>query len=120
MDRMAKAREIHANRNGSRVTLLRLKAPRAIAIMLAKEIPMGQILVRKIDDALKSKLQQLAKKHGHSMEQEVRNILRNAVKDEGRAEKGLGTAIAERFKDLGITEDIQELRGYTLNPPKFD
>jgi antitoxin FitA len=88
--------------------------------MLAKEVLMGQILVRNIDDTLKSKLQQLAKKHGHSMEQEVRTILRNAVKDAGRPEKGLGTRIAERFKGLELDRDIPELRGFTIKPPTFD
>jgi plasmid stability protein len=81
---------------------------------------MGQILVRKVDDALKRKLQRRAERHGHSMEEEVRNILRNAVKDESKPEKGLGTMIAERFRGLGLREgDIQELR---IEPriPKFD
>jgi plasmid stability protein len=81
---------------------------------------MGQILVRKVDDALKDKLQRRAKRHGHSMEEEVRDILRNAVKDEGRPEKGLGTQIAERFKGIGLTEPIQELRGFKIKPIKFD
>jgi plasmid stability protein len=81
---------------------------------------MGQILVRKIDDTLKDKLQRLAERNGHSMEEEVRNILRNAVKDDSKPEKGLGTRIAERFRGLGLREgDIRELR---IEPriPKFD
>jgi antitoxin FitA len=81
---------------------------------------MGQILVRKVDDTLKRKLQRRAERHGHSMEEEVRNILRNAVKDESKPEKGLGTMIAERFRGLGLRDgDIQELR---IEPriPKFD
>jgi plasmid stability protein len=81
---------------------------------------MGQILVRKIDDTLKRKLQRRAESHGHSMEEEVRDILRNAVKDDSKQEKGLGTRIAERFRGLGLREgDIQELR---IEPriPKFD
>jgi antitoxin FitA len=81
---------------------------------------MGQILVRKIDDTLKRKLQRRAERHGHSMEEEVRDILRNAVKEEGKSEKGLGTRIAERFKGIGLTEPIQELRGFTIKPLKFD
>jgi antitoxin FitA len=81
---------------------------------------MGQILVRKVDDTLKRKLQRRAERHGHSMEEEVRNILRNAVKDESKPEKGLGTMIAKRFRGLGLRDgDIQELR---IEPriPKFD
>jgi antitoxin FitA len=81
---------------------------------------MAQILVRKVDDTLKDKLQRRAERNGHSMEEEVRNILRNALKDDSSPEKGLGTRIAERFKGIGLREgDIQELR---IEPriPKFD
>jgi plasmid stability protein len=81
---------------------------------------MGQILVRNIDDALKRKLRRRAERHGRSMEEEVRDILHDAVKSEGRQEKGLGTMIAERFKGIELDEDIPELRGYTIDPPDFD
>jgi antitoxin FitA len=81
---------------------------------------MAQILVRKIDDSLKRKLQRRAERHGHSMEEEVRDILRNAVKEEAKPEKGLGTRIAERFKGIGLEEPIQEFRGFTVKPVKFD
>jgi len=81
---------------------------------------MAQMIVRNLDDAVKRKLQRRAARHGRSMEEEVRDILRNAVKDEGSAKKGLGTAIAERFKGLGITEEIKELRGYPVKPADID
>jgi plasmid stability protein len=54
------------------------------------------------------------------MEEEVRDILRNAAKDESESSEGLGTAIAKRFKGIGLTEDIPELRGFTIEPPSFD
>jgi antitoxin FitA len=50
----------------------------------------------------------------------VRDILQNALKDESNPEKGLGTRIAERFRVIGLKEDIPELRGYTMDPPNFD
>lgn len=80
---------------------------------------MGQILVRKIDDTLKRKLQRRAERHGHSMEEEVRDILRDAVKEEGKPEKGLGTRIAERFKGIGFQEE--DLQAFEIEPriPKF-
>jgi antitoxin FitA len=81
---------------------------------------MAQVIVRNIEDSVKDKLQRRAARNGRSMEEELRDILRNAVKDESRPEKGLGTAIAERFRGLGITEDIPELRGFTIEPPKFE
>jgi plasmid stability protein len=81
---------------------------------------MGQILVRNLEDTVKRKLQRRAARHGRSMEEEVRDILRNAVKEEGRPRKGLGTEIAELFRGIGLKEPIQELRGYDIKPPKFD
>ena len=89
--------------------------------MIAKESKaMGQLIVRNIEDSVKEKLQKRAAEAGHSMEEEVRDILRNAVKEGDRPEKGLGSRIAARFKGLGITEEIQELRGYPARPAKLD
>ena len=46
------------------------------------------------------------------MEDEVRDILRNAVKDEGRAAVGrLSSEIAALFDGTGLETDIAELRG---------
>lgn len=81
---------------------------------------MAQLIVRNLDDTVKEKLQRLAERHHHSMEEEVRDILRDAVKDEARPRKGLGTAIAERFKGIELDEPIAEFRGYAIKPPKFD
>ena len=41
---------------------------------------MAQIIVRDIEDDIKERLQQRAAQHGRSMEAEVRDILRDAVK----------------------------------------
>jgi antitoxin FitA len=79
---------------------------------------MGQVIVRNLEDAVKRKLQRRAARHGRSMEEEVRNILRDAVKDESRPQRGLGTAIAERFKGLGLKQPIPNLR-IKLRVPKF-
>ena len=81
---------------------------------------MAQVIVRNLEDTVKRKLQRRAARNGRSMEEEVRDILRNAVKDEGRPERGLGTEIAEMFRGIGLDEPIQELRGYPIKPEKFD
>jgi plasmid stability protein len=81
---------------------------------------MAQVIVRNLEDAVKRKLQRRAARHGQSMEEVIRDILRDAVKDEGQSRKGLGTEIAELFKGVGLKEPIQELRGYAITPPKFD
>jgi antitoxin FitA len=80
---------------------------------------MGQILVRNIDDAVKDKLRALARKHGHSVEEEVHNLIRNAVKDQAAESKGLGTEIAERFRGLELDRPIPKLK-VKLRIPKFD
>jgi antitoxin FitA len=81
---------------------------------------MAQLIVRNLDEAVKRKLKRRAARHNRSMEEEVRDILRNAVKDDGRAREGLGTEIAELFRGIGLDEPIQELRGYPVKPAKFD
>jgi plasmid stability protein len=81
---------------------------------------MAQVIVRNLEESVKRKLKRRAARHGNSMEEEVREILRNAVKDDGRPERGLGSAIAARFKGIGLEEDIPELRGFPLKRIDFD
>lgn len=80
---------------------------------------MAQIIVRKLADAVKRKLEHRAARHGRSMEEEVRDILRDAVKDSGRPRLGLGTEIAELFKGIELDEPIAKLK-INLRVPKFD
>jgi plasmid stability protein len=83
---------------------------------------MAQLVVRKLDDDLKEGLKRRARRHGRSTEEEVREILRNAIKSEGVNVIGLGSRIAARFRDIGLTtdEEIKELRGQEVNPAEFD
>ena len=81
---------------------------------------MAQLLVRQLDDDVKEKLQQRARNHGRSTEEEVREILRNAVRSEGGPPIGLGTRLAAIFHGVGIEEEIPELRGYPVEPIEFD
>jgi plasmid stability protein len=80
---------------------------------------MAQLVVRNIEEALKERLRRRAKRHGRSMEEEARDILRQAVAVEG-PRGGLGSEIAARFAKLGLDRDIAELRNYELEPPSFD
>ena len=83
---------------------------------------MAQLVVRNLDDDVKAKLQRRARQHGRSTEEEVRDILRDAVKDEGESQFGLGTQIAKRFEKFGLKEgeDIPEQRGFPARPAEFD
>jgi antitoxin FitA len=80
----------------------------------------AQLLVRNLDDDVKARLRVLAAEHGHSMEQEVRTILRQAVEAE-RSKVGLGTRMAALFSKSGLREgeSIPELRG-EIKPVQFD
>jgi plasmid stability protein len=81
---------------------------------------MAQLVVRNIEDTVKSRLRHRAARHGRSMEEEVRDILRDAVKEEETSASGLGTAISSRFRKLGLKFDIPELRGHKIRPVSFD
>jgi antitoxin FitA len=81
---------------------------------------MAQILIRQLEDDVKAKLQRRARQHGRSTEEEVREILRNAVRDSERAPAKLGSRITTRFAKVGLEEDIVELRGQPVRPARFD
>ena len=80
---------------------------------------MAQIRVR-LDDDVMEKLQQGAQRNGRSIEEEVREILRDAVKSEERSPVGLGSRLAATFRGVDIEEEIQELRGYPVVPIDLD
>jgi plasmid stability protein len=81
---------------------------------------MAQVVVRQLDDDVKEKLQQRARRHGRSTEEEIREILRNAVRTEGNVPTQLGSRIAARFRRIGLEEDIPELRGEAARPAELE
>ena len=83
---------------------------------------MAQILVRNLEDNLKTRLQRRAKRHGHSMEAEVRDILRNALREDKAQSVGFGTASVALFSGQGIflDEPIAELHDIRLQIPNFE
>lgn len=81
---------------------------------------MAQLLVRRIEEDVKQRLHARARRHGRSTEEEVREILRAAVRGEYELPVGLGTRIAERFSEYGLDEDVPELRGSPVRPADLD
>ena len=78
---------------------------------------MAQLVVRNVDESVKMKLQRRARRNGRSMEEEVREILRNAAHEEkNTGSRGLGTEIAALFRKNGLTTEIPELRGTMVKP----
>ena len=82
---------------------------------------MAQFVVRNIEREVKTRLQRRATRNGRSMEEEVRDILRDAVKEEDVATGGLGTEISKLFSKIGFeeAEHIPEFRGFKILPPSF-
>jgi len=80
---------------------------------------MAQVIVRRLEEEVKTRLQRRARRHGRSVEEEVRDILRNAVKEESRPTVNLGSRIAARFRGIGLDEDLPELRGQDPRLPDF-
>ena len=81
---------------------------------------MAQLVVRNLEDSVRDRLKRRAKRNGRSMEQEVRDILSNAVNQPESPSGGLGSEIAARFARNGLEFDIPVLRGYTIKPPSFE
>jgi plasmid stability protein len=80
---------------------------------------MGQMIVRNLEDTVKRALQARARRHGRSTEEEVREILRNAVRDENAPEPGLGSRIAAIFTGSGADLDLGDLRGQAPRAADF-
>lgn len=77
---------------------------------------MAQLLVRDIEEDIKERLRLRAARHGVSMEEEIRGILRDAVLRDTTgaqtANRGLGSEISAAFTGLGLEEGtIREVRG---------
>jgi antitoxin FitA len=86
-----------------------------------RDIPMAQLVVRDLEDDVKTCLQSRAARHGRSLEAEVRDILRDAAKDEATPQGALGTRIASRFAALPLKEEeIPALPRQRLKPMSFE
>ena len=81
---------------------------------------MAQFTVRNLEEDIKDRLKRRAARHGYSMEEEARQILRNALKDEDVAVVQLGSRIAARFARHGLDTDLPEQRGEVVRPMGFD
>ena len=80
---------------------------------------MAQFIVRDLEEGVKTRLKRRAERHGRSMEEEIREILRNAAKEENRPLPNLGSRIAARFAKTGLTEDLPELHGQLPRPAEL-
>lgn len=80
---------------------------------------MASLTIRNLDDDLKQRLSVRAAVHGHSMEEEARRILRNALA-EPAAPRNLAAAIHARMAPLGGVDLEIEPREPMRDPITFD
>jgi plasmid stability protein len=81
---------------------------------------MAQLIVRNLDDAVKERVRRRAARKGRSMEEEVREILGNAVAQDDNEVIRLGSRISGRFAGLGLSTDLPEFRGHAARAAEFD
>ncbi len=80
---------------------------------------MANLLIRNLDDRVKSRLKARAVRRGHSMEQEAREILSGALAVERAEVKGLATAIRALVRSLGGGTLEGPDRQRVREPPNF-
>lgn len=81
---------------------------------------MAQLVVRNIENTVKTRLQRRARRNGRSMEEEIRDILRSAAIEEPAETGGLGKEISGLFSKVGLEVDIPELRGHKVKAFDFE
>jgi antitoxin FitA len=62
---------------------------------------MSTLTIRNLEPAIKDKLRMSAATHGHSMEEEVRTILRSVLSQPAAPATGMGSRIHARFAAIG-------------------
>ena len=83
---------------------------------------MASLTIRNIEDSLKECLRVRAARHGRSMEEEARQVLRQSLLRE-KSTIGLGTRIARRFSEVGgvdlpeVARSLPRLAGLPLVNP---
>lgn len=77
---------------------------------------MASITIRNLDEDLKSQLKIRAAKHGRSMEEEVRNILKSTVAHDDKENENLADSIRKRMAPFGGIE-LPEFKREKIRKP---
>jgi len=80
---------------------------------------MTSLTIRNVDDATKQRLRIRAARHGVSMEEEVRRILKEALR-RADAPSGLGGRLRDRFAGLAAAEFVAPKRHTPRSAPRWD
>ena len=80
---------------------------------------MASLTIRKLDEKTKARLRVRAARHGRSMEEEAREILRTAVSAAAPRSLNLADSIQQRFAPFGGVELKLPKRDSLRRPPDF-
>ncbi|MGH9558202.1 MAG: FitA-like ribbon-helix-helix domain-containing protein [Bryobacteraceae bacterium] len=80
---------------------------------------MASITIRKLDDSVKMRLRVRAARHGRSMEEEAREILKSGLKAEPEKRLNLADAIRRHIEPFGGVELELPPRKPIRKPPKL-
>ncbi len=80
---------------------------------------MASITIRNLEDGLKGRLRVRAARHGRSMEDEARDMLRTALARERQPPRSLAAAIRRRFLARGGVDLPAAPREAMREPPDF-
>jgi plasmid stability protein len=81
---------------------------------------MATLTIRKLDAALKERLRVRAAQHGHSMEAEAREILKDTLTQSEPSGLDLYRSIRRRFEPFGGVDLELPPRTPAREPPSFD
>lgn len=81
---------------------------------------MSSITVRNLDESVKASLRLRAARHGWSMEQEVRQILEQALAPEQVQQTSFAELVNRRFSGLDVQDLPTPARQPARTPPAFD
>jgi plasmid stability protein len=80
---------------------------------------MASITIRRLDESVKARLRVRAARHGRSMEEEAREILRAGVDDKKERQSSLVEAIRRHIEPLGGVELVLPPREGVVKLPKL-
>jgi plasmid stability protein len=79
---------------------------------------MAALTIRNIDEAIKQSLRIRAAKHGVSMEEEARRILRHALQ-QASSQQSLGQRLKQRFAEVADADFELPSRQVSRTPPDW-
>jgi len=81
---------------------------------------MASITIRRLDEAVKTRLRLRAARNGRSMEEEAREILKTGLRADLRHRPNFAESLRRHVESLGGVELVLPRRESARRPPKLD